>query len=262
MGGSRGGGGSSTTTQKSEPWEGQQPYLKQGFAAAQNEFQSGKPEFFPDSTVVPFSPETEAGLDIQRQQAYDPNSTINMADREVGNTLQGQNLSLDSPLYQNLLQGVTRSVRPGIDSSFAGAGRFGSPLHAEAMSRGVTQGFLPFLESERGRQYSATDRAGQTSQYAPRVLRDVGQQEENLSRDLLQEDIDRFNFEQNKDAAKIQQYLGNITGNYGGTTATTQPLYRNSLQQGLGAGLTATSIGQGLFGQGGGQGLMSGKGGP
>lgn len=253
-----GGGGSSTTTQKTEPWEGQQPFLKRGFAAAEREFQSGRPEFFPGSTVVPFSSETEAGLGMQTGQALDPDSTINLADREVGNTLRGENLSLDSPLYNNLLQGVTRAVRPGIDSSFAGSGRFGSPLHAEAMSRGITQGFLPFLESERGRQFAATERAGQTSQYAPTLLRDVGTMREGLARDELQEDIDRFNFEQNKEQAKIQQFLGNITGNYGGTTTTTQPIYRDNLQRGLGAGLMGVSLGQGLFGSPGGGGLLSG----
>lgn len=258
MGGGSKSSGSSTTTQRTEPWEGQQPFLRQGFQAAQNEFQSGRPEFFPDSTVVPFSPETEAGLNMQTGQALDPNSTINLADQEVGSTLRGENLSLDSPLYQNLLQGVSRAVRPGVDSGFARSGRFGSPIHAEAMSRGITQGFLPFLESERGRQFSATERAGQTSQYAPSLLRDVGTQREGLARDELQEDIDRFNFEQNKEQAKIQQFLGNITGNYGGTTATTQPIFRDNLQRGLGAGLMGLSIGQGLFGQQGGGGLMSG----
>jgi hypothetical protein len=259
MGGSSG-GGSRTTTQSTEPWEGQQPFLKQGFAAAQKEFNSGRPEFFPDSTVVPYSGETEAGLNLQTNQALDPNSTINLANQEVGNTLQGENLSPDSQLYNSLLNGITRSVRPNVDSAFASAGRFGSPLHAEATARGVTQGFMPFLENERGRQFAATERAGQTSQFVPAQLRDVGGQREALSRDMLQEDIDRFNFDQSKEAAKVQQYLGNITGNYGRTTTATQPNHRNPLMSGLGTGLMGASLGRDLFGNPNGGGMFSSKG--
>lgn len=40
-GGKGGGGGSTTTVQKADPWEGQQPYLKDIFNQAQKLYQSG-----------------------------------------------------------------------------------------------------------------------------------------------------------------------------------------------------------------------------
>lgn len=257
------GGGSqtTTTTQNQQPWAEQQPYLLQGFEEAQKQLQGPSPQYYPDSTVVPFSPESEAAMGMRTGQANDPNSLINQAGGELSRTLGGEYLQADNPVFQQMLQGITGAVRPGVDSSFAGAGRFGSPLHAEALSRGISAGMLPFISQERGRQYGAIGDAFPVSQYAPGLLQAVGQQREGMSRNVLQDLIDRFNFGENIDAAKLQQYMGAITGNYGGTTTgqATQPLYSNPLMTGLGMASSAAGIGSTLFGPPGGGGLFSGK---
>ena len=54
-GGSSGGGGSTQTIQKADPWEGQQPFLKTGFEAAENRYNSGQPNFYPGNTIAPFN---------------------------------------------------------------------------------------------------------------------------------------------------------------------------------------------------------------
>jgi hypothetical protein len=55
-GGGSGGGGSTTTVQKSDPWEGQQAYLKQGFQKAQDLYMNGSgPQMYQGSTIAPFS---------------------------------------------------------------------------------------------------------------------------------------------------------------------------------------------------------------
>lgn len=61
FGGGGGGGGDQVTTQ--EPWEGQQPYLRDLFRQAQNIYRSGYgQQYYPGQQVAQFSPYTQAGL--------------------------------------------------------------------------------------------------------------------------------------------------------------------------------------------------------
>ena len=55
-GGGGGGQQSTQTIQKADPWEGQQPFLKSGFEAAQNRLNVDQPQFYPSSTISPFNP--------------------------------------------------------------------------------------------------------------------------------------------------------------------------------------------------------------
>lgn len=50
-----GGGGTNTTTQKSDPWAGQQPYLKDVFAEAQRQYQAPGPQYY-GTTPPPMAP--------------------------------------------------------------------------------------------------------------------------------------------------------------------------------------------------------------
>lgn len=63
-----GSSGTQTSVQKSDPWSGVQPYLSDLFSGAQQQFNQGA-EYFPGSTVVPFSPDTLAGMDTIRANA-------------------------------------------------------------------------------------------------------------------------------------------------------------------------------------------------
>ena len=64
---SKGSGGSQT--QKSEPWEGQAPYLTDIYSQAQNQFRQGPLQFFPDQTFAPVSDTTIAAEQLARQTA-------------------------------------------------------------------------------------------------------------------------------------------------------------------------------------------------
>lgn len=64
-----GSSGSQTSTQESTPWAGQQPYLRDLMGQAQNLYQSGGPQFFPNQTYVPFSPQSQQGMDMASQYA-------------------------------------------------------------------------------------------------------------------------------------------------------------------------------------------------
>lgn len=63
-------GTTTTTTQQSTaPWSVQQPYLEQGFQGAQNLYQNWVPQYYPDSTVAPFTDLQNAGLGTIGQTA-------------------------------------------------------------------------------------------------------------------------------------------------------------------------------------------------
>lgn len=262
---SSGPSGTQVKTQESrtEPWKVQVPYLEQGFSEAKRLYESDKPGFFPGSTTTPYSPESEEAFGLQTGQARDPNSLINLAGDETGKTLRGEYLDPRNPVFRGMMEGMTSAVRPGVDSMFARSGRFGSPGHGEAMARGITAGMLPYLQAERGRQAGAVGAALPVSQYAPGLLRGVGGAREAFSRDEKQEELDRFNFEQNIDAQKLREFMQNIQGQYGGqrTTTSTQPTYSNPLATGLGVASTAASIGSAAYGGADGAGFATKAGG-
>ncbi len=59
-----------TTTVRNDPWSGQQPYLQDLFGQAQNLYNQGYgSQYFPGSTVVPFSPDTQNGMDMIRRMS-------------------------------------------------------------------------------------------------------------------------------------------------------------------------------------------------
>ena len=62
-----GGGGDQTT--RTEPWSGQQPYLRDIFGQAQQIYGQGPQQFFPGQTVAPFSPQQQLAMDLTTQQA-------------------------------------------------------------------------------------------------------------------------------------------------------------------------------------------------
>lgn len=56
-----GGGGSSTTVQKADPWEGVQPFLRQGFSDTSQLYSSQAPQYYPGATTATMGPIQEAG---------------------------------------------------------------------------------------------------------------------------------------------------------------------------------------------------------
>ena len=64
------GGGGGQTVQSTDPWAGQQPYLTDMFANAQNLFRQGYgQEYYPGQTVAPFAPQQQMAFDLTTQRA-------------------------------------------------------------------------------------------------------------------------------------------------------------------------------------------------
>lgn len=278
MGGSSGGSQPQQVTQTtatSSPWSGQQPYLTRGFEEAQQGILESPSEFFPGSTVVPYAPETEQALAMQTQRALG-GSPINMAaSQELQKTLGGDYLNQGNPAFQAMVERSVQplrreyeeTVRPGIQSQFSAAGRYGSPggmgnqldRAADSYMRQVgdisTGLAFPTYEAERTAQQRglafAPQQAAQDYQDISQ-LGAVGGAREALSGQQLGEQIARHNFGQQEEQARILQYLNAIQGNYGGTqtgTTTANPYSQggNSALAGLGGAASGAALGS-MFG--------------
>lgn len=252
MAGGGQGSTTSTTTQKSEPWSAQKPYLEKGFSEAERIYDSEKPEYFPWDTTVGWSPETTMAMDAQSNRAM-TGSPVNMeANNQYAKTLRGDYLNPQSNPYlantiatavQPIASQFTNTTMPALKSTWAKAGRYGSPGHGFAERNasesflnavGKTAGDIAFgnYNTERGRQTGLIPGA---PDFAARdyddfgKLAEVGSAYEGQAQQELQSNIDRFDFEQNKDAAKLAQYMSVVGDkNWGGTTTgtATRPYFK------------------------------------
>jgi hypothetical protein len=241
-------GGTQTTTQKSEPWVEQRPYLHDIFRQAQALYDQPGPSYYPGQTVAPFSPETELALNARAARAQAGSPLDALAAGSLADTLSGRyfgaNPYLDHAIDQ-ASRGVTRNYRsaiePGIDSSFSGAGRYGSGLHQAAQSDarqtlssqlGDISGGLAYraYDDERANMLRAAALAPQIAQQDYQdiaQLASVGNDRERLMQDLINADAARYNHYQQLPYDKLGQYLGFIQGDYGGTATTRAPSGRS-----------------------------------
>lgn len=228
-----------TSTQNNEPWSGQQPYLKTGFERAQGQLDSAAPQYYPGQTVTDTTGQTSQGQ-------FDAFGHAQQANELNKYTTGGGFLDAGNPYFQGMVNQIGQAIRPGIDSAFASTGRMGSGAHANAFSSALADqaGKLAFQNygAERGNQIAAAQ-----DYSAPQAMMGVGQQIEAKQGEYLKDGAARWDFEQNKDANKLAQYM-NLIGNrsYGGQQTSTQPYTGNSGMQMFGTGLA----GLGALGQG------------
>lgn len=269
LGGSQ---GSTTTTTKSEPWSGQQPFLKTGFESIKNNYinpatgnvdGSKLPAYYPGQTIASDSPETQAALAARTGRALYGSPLTTAAQNQLTSTLNGDYLNSNPYIdatYNKAAKGVTQNyneiVNPGIDSAFAKAGRFGSGAYAQARnsadrSAGTALGDLATniygqnYANERQNQIQgqlyAPDLANQ-DYYDINQLSSVGDYKTNLAQQQIDESRKKYDYNANKDQTALQQYMDLIQGNYGGTQTQTNPYTRNSAGDALGTVATLASL--------------------
>ena len=85
------------------------------------------------------------------------------------------------------------------------------------------------------------------------ALAGVGDARRQQSQAELQDQVNRWNFEQNTPAEKLAKYMALVGGGQFGSTGTdTRPVFSNPLAEGLGLATGAAGLGNMLFGRGGG----------
>jgi len=226
MGKGGGGGGAQTVNTQVNPPDYAKPFLEFGLSEALNQYRSDMPNYFPGSTVVGFSPESEMALTGVRDRALDPNSMTAATQDVVRQNLMGTN---------PLMSAAFKPVVDQVTSQFAKAGRYGSGANQEALAAGLAPAAL-------SAQQAAISQAPQVQNLDLQQLAQVGSAREGMAEANLQADIDRFNFEQNIDAEKLKNYLGLVGGGTVGSTSS-QPVFRNPLASGLGGALSGAQLG-------------------
>lgn len=219
------GKGSTTTVQKSDPWIGQQPFLRRGFREAGSFLDQPA-----ESLVAGFDPAQQQALGLMEQRALSGNQLLPQAQGEIGSTLAGDYMF--GPGMDRITDYVMSSVRPNVDASFASGGRYGSGLHAESLGRGVARGLTPFIDAERNRMMQAAFGApglAAADYQDPQQLFNVGGMRQGQQQTEL-------------DAAynQLRKYMGVVGGgNFGGQTTTTQPMQGSSPLLGAAGGAAA-----------------------
>ena len=215
-------GGSQTT--ESKPWKGVRPYLTEGYQALSENVLGSPQEFFPNQTFASFSPQTEQALG-QMEARAGSNPLLQQAQQQQADVAGGAYLSPDSPYMQDIIQSVGSSVIPGVQSEFGQAyGRANTPGFYEAMGRGFGSQLAPYMSQERARMDAA---AGRLPQLAREDYYDIGQLgaaggiREQQAQRQIDEDMARFQFEQQEPSQRALTYMSALSGSPMFSTTTT-----------------------------------------
>ena len=245
-------GGSSNDTQKtttssvSAPWSKQIPYLEYGMKEAARLYQQPGPTYYPGSTVAPFSQQQNQAFQLGSQRALQGNQSMKQAEGFGQDVMSGKYLNSD-PYSDAVFQNIQSKVMPAVNSNFMSSGRYGSDLHADSMTRALTESYAPYASQN---YQQGLDRMGQAASMAPTfaandytdlsALEAIGQQYQQLGQNELNDAVSRWDYYQQLPYNKIGQFINNTGGNYGGSTfgTTKTPSTQPSMfQQIAGGGL-------------------------
>jgi hypothetical protein len=206
-----------------------QPFYEEALEEAQSQFQTPR-TLFPDSYVVPFSEQTQTGLDRATGMAMQGDPLASQSANLAEQTLRGDFLNAGNPYFTQAFQSLANPVISNVQSQFSRGGRLGSGANQEILARALGE------------------------EDAQKLL-NLGQVVEDQQARELQEAITRQQFAQTEPQQRLNDYLRAITGaTRGGVTTSTRPIYSSSggrdssfLNPALGAFTLFRGLG-GLFG--------------
>ena len=248
-----------TSTNTSEPWAAQAPFLKGMFGDAKNLYNAPGPTYYPGSTVASFAPETQQAQQLGTQRALNGNPTMQAAEGYGQDVLAGNYLN-SNPYQDQVFQNIQSHVMPSVNSQFSAAGRYGSDLHGDTMTRALTEAYSPYASQQYQQGLDRMDNAMQFApEFAANDYRDIGAldliggQKQQLAQKETDDAVNRYSYYQDLPYNKLNQFAGLIGGNWGGTTTSQQPYYQPSLFSQVAGGLlgaagTAGGLGWKPFG--------------
>ena len=248
--------GNTTVTQNSTPWSGLQPYLTQLYANAQNLTQTDPNMSYPGQTVAGLNPQETQALDLTQQRALSGSPVTNAAQQANYDMTTGQFLSAGNPYFGNMVNQIAQQVNPQVASGFEAGGRLGSGAQANAFESAMTNeaGNLAYQNYN-----NALSQMGQATALAPSLanqdytdlgqLLNVGSTLQNQQQNYINEDINRFQQNQQGPWQTLGQETGLLGGiNVGNNTATTQPFFTNPVANALGTGMGLLGLANGASG--------------
>lgn len=238
-----------TSTTKSSPWKPAQASLENTLNAA-DDWQTNYQDrpLFQGSSVAGFDPSQSAALTGIEQRAQAGSPLVDQSKDYVSRVLGGEFLEEGNPHFARLSEAITRSVMPGVNATFMGAGRTGSDAHGYSLTKALGDTMAPIAfqnyQAERGMMDQAARFAPQLAdhdyydldrQFAAGATRQ-GQAQSELS-----DEIARYYQEQYRPYTAAQE-ASNLTvpiAGLGGTSSTTQKSGMNPLTAVLGGGMMA-----------------------
>ena len=217
---SKGGGSTRTINTMVNPPAYAQPFLEFGLEQAKDLYGSAKPEYYPGQTTVGFSPESEMALSGIREQAITGSPFIKATQDVVMQNLMGTN---------PLMSAAFRPVVEQVESQASKAGRYGSGYQQAALG----QALAPFAYEAQQAAIGQAPSAREFGMADLMSLAQVGGAREAQSAAELAADIERFEFEQNRQQQKLRDYMALVAGGTVGSETVT-PQFRNPTADFLG----------------------------
>ena len=228
---SKGGGSQRTITQTTAPSAFAEPFLKYGMQEAKDLYQSARPQYYPKSTVVGFSPETQMALSGYRSSATAGSPMIPAVQQAVMQNLTGTN-----PLFQQALQPtIAAALNPAQMT-----GRYGSGY----AQRAVAEAVAPLMFQAQQQAIQQAPMAREFGFTDLQTLAQVGAAREAQEQAELAADIERFQFQEARPAQKLADYLTMVQGGsgaLGGRTIT--PQFRQPAAGFFGGALSGAALG-------------------
>jgi len=242
MGGGGGGSKQTSTTQQSiDPTL--RPFVSYGLGEAQRLYQAETPSFFPGQTFVGPSQATTGAIQAATTRAMQGNPLLTSAQQQQAQVLGGEYLTAGNPYFQAALQPAAQAATQqyydamtGLGSRASAAGRYGSEAMARQEDRASLAlanalsgkaGQLAFenYAAERARQEAAATQAptlAAADYFDINQLLRAGSLGESYQQRALEDEMARFEFEQNKPYAKLSTFLSSVYGApQGSVTQTT-----------------------------------------
>jgi hypothetical protein len=241
-GGGSGGGGTTTSKTSSELDPTVRPFVEYGLGEAKNLYQTAGPSYYPGSTYVGPSSQTEAALKAAQTRAMAGSPLSSAAQAQQLGTVGGAYLGAN-PYFEAAMRPAVSTATSAYNDAIKGAfgtsslaGRYGSGAMADLTTK-ANKTFADTLAGKAGElayQNYATERGlqNQAAVNAPQMaaadyadiqqLANVGKTAEGYKQTELQSAIDRYNYEQNLPYQKLSAYLGAAYGSPQGQVSTSQ----------------------------------------
>ena len=240
--------GGGTTTTKTEPWDAQKDYLKQGFGAAESLYRANPlgPSYYSGPTLAGFDPAQQASQRMAMNYAMGtrPQDMQRQAESSLKTGLSGQVDTaafnpLAAALGQNVQSQLTGNILPGIRESLVryqpGGSSRGALVQNKAIANAVTSGMpLPLAEAYGNAYNTAQQRAVQSGQMYPSIMSaplgmaeavgGVGQARQDMTQQGINRAMMRDQYQKNAPQQALANYMNMIGGNYGGTSTQTSPV--------------------------------------
>lgn len=256
-----------TTTQTQGPPSYAARQLEYGVDEARRLYDQGLPAFFPNQTYAGFTPQQEEALRQAEQRAMRGSPLVDTAQNQLQTTLSGGFLGAN-PYIDPMIEAGNRSivrqfgetVMPSIQSSLGRSGRYGNNAATQNLYQNAQRALAEQLSDTeaniRGNAYAQERQLmnaaiGQAPALAAQDYMDiaqlsgVGEQRQAMEQAGINEDMQRYQYENTIDQQALDQFLTRLQGTIplSGSVGTTTTPVKGSSPFSQMLGLAATAAG-------------------